>query len=62
MNMTTTLILNGFLGLAIVGALAAVVRLAHRLPHHAHAETLHPSQPIPLAVLEDDGDQLAQAA
>jgi hypothetical protein len=64
MTTTTALIVNAFLMAGIVGALAAVVRLAHRLPDEERPETLHPSEPIGLHLVlaerEDSG--LARAA
>ena len=64
MTTTTAITVNILLGVGIIGALALVVRLAHRIPRHAHAETLHPSQPLTLAVLttETEHEQLVRAA
>ena len=64
MTQTTAIIVNVALGLGIVGALALVVRIAHRLHLVRPLETLHPSQPLQLAVVQqqDDGPELALAA
>ncbi|HEV7134781.1 MAG TPA: hypothetical protein VGN27_13720 [Gaiellaceae bacterium] len=64
MTTTTAVIVNILLGIGIVGALALVIRLAHRIPHGERAETLHPSQPLTLAVLtvETEHEQLVRAA
>ena len=62
MTTTTALILNAFLGIAVILALGSVVRLAHRL-RPSRAETLHPSQPIPLRLAAEDAERtLARAA
>lgn len=63
MTTTTLIILNMLLAVIAVGGLAAIVRLAHRLPESTGPETLHPSQPIPLrlAAGEEERD-LARAA
>jgi len=64
MNMTSLLLVNAALALALIGALAAVVRVALRMRHAVGAETLHPSQPIPLHLVAagDEERQLARAA
>ncbi len=64
MTITTALIVNVFLALATLGALASVVRLALRTPGARQAETLHPSQPIPLRLVrqQDEERDLARAA
>ena len=64
MTMTTTIIVNAVLAAGLIGALALIVRLAHRLPHTAQAETLHPSQPLELTLLrpEEEEAQLARVA
>jgi hypothetical protein len=64
MTITTAIIVNVLLAGGVIGALALVVRLAHRLPHTAHAETLHPSQPLELAFLRPEHveAELARAA
>lgn len=65
MNTTTALIINGILSLAIVGALAATLRLAFTVSRtpRAKPETLHPSQPIPLRVaIAHEEPELARAA
>lgn len=64
MTTTTAIIVNILLGVGVVGALAHVVRLAHRITQDERAETLHPSQPITLAVLtvETEHEQLVRAA
>jgi hypothetical protein len=63
MNMTTLIIVNALLALAVIGGLAAVARTALRLRHAERAETLHPSQPIPLRLaVEDEQRELASAA
>jgi hypothetical protein len=54
MSFTTLLVLNALLSGAVFVALAAVFRLAHRLPDDLRAETLHPAQP--LALEHDDRD------
>jgi hypothetical protein len=63
MNTTTSLLLNGFLGIVLIVALGSVVRLAHRL-RPSRPETLHPSQPIPLhlALEANEARDLARAA
>jgi hypothetical protein len=65
MNLTTIIILNAILDLAVVFAVFAVVRLTHRLHRYDHLpETLHPSQPIPLslAIPQHEAEELAEAA
>ena len=64
MTTTTALTVNVLLGVGLIGALALVVRLAHRIPHAPRAETLHPSQPLDLALLapENVESELARAA
>ncbi len=63
MSLTTMLVLNAILSGAVFVALALVFRLAHRLPQERRAETLHPSQPIALALArEHDERDLARAA
>ena len=63
MTMTTAVLINALLDLAIVGALASVVRTALRLRHDERSETLHPSQPIPLRIASEDAQRsLARAA
>ena len=64
MTLTTALIVNAFLALALAGALAAVVRTALRLRREERAETLHPSQPIPLRLILDRHEEreLSRAA
>jgi hypothetical protein len=61
--MTTTMIfLNALMSGATVAALALVVRSVHRI-RHQRAETLHPSQPIPLRLAAEDAERtLARAA
>jgi hypothetical protein len=63
MTQTLALTLNVALGLTTIGALALIVRLAHRSPAASDLETLHPSKPLPLAIVHvPDADDLAQAA
>ena len=64
MTQTTAITVNVVLGLGLVGALALVVRLAHRIHLVRPLETLHPSQPLRLAVVrqQDDGPELALVA
>jgi hypothetical protein len=64
MTTTTAIIVNVLLGVGIIGALALVVRLAHRIPEAARTETLHPSQPLELrlALQKDEVDELARVA
>lgn len=64
MTPTTAIIVNVLLGIGIIGALALVVRLAHRVPEAARGETLHPSQPLELrlALRKEDEDELARVA
>jgi hypothetical protein len=64
MTITTAVIVNVLVAGGIIGALALVVRLAHRIPDTVHAETLHPSQPLELELLrpQDEHAQLARAA
>jgi hypothetical protein len=63
MTQTLALTTNVFLGLATIGALALIVRLAHRSPVATDRETLHPSKPLPLAIVHvPDADDLSQAA
>lgn len=64
MTTTTALLLNAVLAVAVVAAFAGVVRLALRLRPTEGPETLHPSQPIPLAVIAAGGEDrgLAHAA
>lgn len=61
---TTSLILNVALALATVGALAAAVRVAFRMPSTRRSETLHPSQPLPLLLVAQANEtrDLARAA
>jgi hypothetical protein len=65
-RMTTTAIVlvNAALAIALIGALTAVARIAFRMRHTATAETLHPSQPLPLRLVAPAGDgrRLARAA
>jgi hypothetical protein len=60
MTTTTALILNLLLMAGVVGALTAVVRLGLRLPIGERTETLHPSQPIALHLL--DGEEQVELA
>ena len=64
MTTTTAVIVNVLLGIGIIGALALVVRLAHRVPEAARSETLHPSQPLELrlALRKEEEDELARVA
>jgi len=64
MTTTAALALNTLLMAVIVGGLAAVVRLALRLPDGERPETLHPSQPIApgLAPRGTEEAELARAA
>ncbi len=64
MTTTTLLLVNAALSLTLIGALAAVARGALRMRHTTAAETLHPSQPIPLRLVlsEDEARILARAA
>ncbi len=65
MNLTTIIILNAILDLAVVLAVFAVFRFTHRLHRYdRRPETLHPSQPIPLslALPQDQAEELAVAA
>lgn len=64
MNLPLVIALNAVLDLALVLAVLAVVRFAHRLHDEARPETVHPSQPIPLHIaLPAHGlDELARAA
>jgi hypothetical protein len=64
MTTTTAIIVNVVLGIGIIGALALVVRLAHRVPEAARGETLHPSQPLELALIapENVESDLVRAA
>jgi hypothetical protein len=64
MTITTAVIVNVLVAGGIIGALALVVRLAHTIPHTTQAETLHPSQPLELALLraEDEEAELVRAA
>jgi hypothetical protein len=62
MTMTTLLIVNAFLALAAIGALAAVVRLPFRGRGVHRAETLHPSQPLPLRLVGGQEGDLSRAA
>jgi len=55
------IVLNAVLSVAVLGALALVYKLAHRLPQARLAETLHPSRPISLEVVRDY-DDLPRAA
>jgi hypothetical protein len=60
---TQLIVLNALLALVAIGGLAVLVRLARRLPEQSHAETLHPSQPIPLRLAHEDAERsLARAA
>jgi hypothetical protein len=54
MTTTTALILDLFLMAGGVGALAAAVRLGLQLPSGERPETLHPSQPIALRIVDRD--------
>jgi hypothetical protein len=64
MTTTTAVIVNVLLGIGIIGALALVVRLTHRIPEAARTETLHPSQPLELrlALQPEEADELARVA
>ena len=65
MTQTTLITLNAVLDLAIVLAILALVRFAHRLDRHdRRGETLHPSQPIPLHLTlpADEVGELSRAA
>lgn len=65
MTQTTALIVNAALAFGLLGTLMLVLRLAHRLPRSSDRETLHPSQPLTLAILaadEDDEPELARVA
>jgi hypothetical protein len=64
MTQTIAIIVNSALALGLLGALALVVRLAHRLPVTPGRETLHPSQPLELSLLraEDEETELARVA
>jgi hypothetical protein len=64
MTTTTALIVNALLMAGIVGGLAAVVRLALRLPDGERSETLHPSQPLGLDLVVPEAEEptLARAA
>ena len=68
MTTTTLLLVNAALSLTLIGALAAVARGALRMRHTTAAETLHPSQPLPLSLYAheykapEQRPQLARAA
>ena len=65
MTITTLLTVNALLDLAAVITVFAIVRLTHRLDRHGpRAETVHPSQPIPLrlALPRDEAEELGKAA
>lgn len=62
MTTTTMIVLNALMALAVIGGLAAVVRLALRLPDRSKTETLHPSQPISLQLAREHETGLAEAA
>jgi hypothetical protein len=64
MTPTTAIIVNVLLGVGIIGALALVVRLAHRVPQAPRSETVHPSQPLELrlALQPEEEDELARVA
>jgi hypothetical protein len=64
MTTTTAITVNILLAVGIVGALALVVRLAHRIPETVRSETLHPSQPLQLALIapENVESDLVRAA
>jgi hypothetical protein len=65
MSLTTTIILNAILDLAVVLAVFAVVRFAHRLHRYERgAETVHLSEPLPLslALPQPEAEELAEAA
>lgn len=65
MTQTTALIVNSALALGLLGTLMLVLRLGQRLTGSSDRETLHPSQPLTLAILqedEDDGPELARVA
>lgn len=63
MTQTLALTMNVALGLAAIGVLALMIRLAHRPPVASDLETLHPSKPLALAIVHvPDTDDLAQAA
>lgn len=63
MTQTVALTVNTALALALIGALAVVVRLAHRPPATPSAETFHPSKPLePTIVHSADRDEFAHAA
>ena len=64
MTQTTAITVNVVLGLGLVGALALVVRIAKRIHLVRPLETLHPSKPLRLAVVQqrDDDPELARVA
>ena len=65
MSLTTIIILNAILDLGVVLAMFGVVRFAHRLHRYDHLpETVHPSQPLPLALAlpQNADEELAEAA
>ena len=64
MTTTTIVLVNTALAVVLIGALAAVARIALRMRHGVRTETLHPSQPIPLRLVaaEDEARVLARAA
>ena len=65
MTQTTALIVNSAVGFGLLGTLLLVLRLGHRLTGSSARETLHPSQPLTLAILqadEDDEPELARVA
>jgi hypothetical protein len=63
MTQTLALTVNVALGLATLGALALIIRLAHRPSAGPGRETVHPSKPLPLAVVRvPDADDLSDAA
>jgi hypothetical protein len=65
MTYTTLITVNALLDLAVVLAIFAVVRFAHRLHLREHpGEPLHLSQPIPLrlALPDHEAEKLSKAA
>jgi hypothetical protein len=62
MNLTTIIILNAILDLAVVLAVFAVVRFTHRLHlYDRHPETVR-ALPLTLALPHDEVEELAEAA
>jgi hypothetical protein len=65
MTQTTALIVSSALALGLLGMLVLVLRLGQRLSGSTNRETLHPSQPLTLVILqadEDEGPELARVA